>query len=56
MGKLRILGSGRSQQAQAQARGQLFQDLMAAVLSNHGFTIDRIANTNYAGMEIDIEG
>jgi hypothetical protein len=56
MGKLKILATGKSQQAQAQARGKLFQDLMAEVLRHHGYSIDRIANVNYAGMEIDIEG
>ncbi len=56
MGKLRILASGNSQQAQAQARGKLFEKLMAEVLRHYGYSIDRITNVNYAGMEIDIEG
>ena len=56
MGKLRILASGNSQQAQAQTRGKLFEKLMAEVLRHYGYSIDHISNVNYAGMEIDIEG
>lgn len=56
MGRLKILASGNSPQAQAQARGKLFEKLMAEVLSHCGYRIDRIPNVNYAGMEIDIEG
>ncbi len=56
MGKLKILASGDSPQAQAQARGKLFEKLMAEVLRQLGYEIDRIPNINYAGMEIDIEG
>ncbi|RKY99476.1 MAG: hypothetical protein DRQ10_06125 [Candidatus Hydrothermota bacterium] len=56
MGKLKILASGDSPQAQAQKRGKLFEELMAEVLQQLGYEIDRIPNTNYAGMEIDIEG
>jgi len=56
MGRLRILASGNSPQAQAQARGMLFEKLMAEVLRHYGYSIDRIPRVNYAGMEIDIEG
>lgn len=56
MGKLRIIASGKSAQAQANARGKLFEKLMASVLRHNGYIIDRIPNVNYAGMEIDIEG
>ena len=56
MGTLKILAKGKSQQAQAQARGKLFEKLMADVLRQFGYSIDRIPNVNYAGMEIDIEG
>ncbi|MHA1588213.1 MAG: restriction endonuclease, partial [Candidatus Thorarchaeota archaeon] len=56
MAKLKILASGKSRQAQAQARGKLFEKLMADVLRHYGYTVDRIPNVNYAGMEIDIEG
>lgn len=56
MGKLKILAGGTSQQAQAQARGKLFETLMAQVLRHYGYSIDRIPSVNYAGMEIDIEG
>lgn len=56
MGRLKILASGNSPQAQAQARGKLFEKLMAEVLRYYGYSIDRIPSVNYAGMEIDIEG
>lgn len=56
MGRLKILASGKSPQARAQARGKLFEKLMAGVLRHYGYKIDRIPNVNYAGMEIDIEG
>ncbi|MDY6896271.1 MAG: restriction endonuclease, partial [Thermotogota bacterium] len=56
MGKLKILASGDSPQAQAQTRGKLFEKFMAEVLQELGYEIDRIPNINYAGMEIDIEG
>ena len=56
MGRLKILAGGESRQAQAQARGKLFEKLMAEVLRHYGYSIDNIPNTNYAGMEIDIEG
>jgi hypothetical protein len=57
MGKLKILASGNSPQAQAQMRGKLFEKLMAEVLRHYGYSIDHhITNVNYAGMEIDIEG
>jgi hypothetical protein len=56
MGQLKILAGGKSPQAQAQARGKLFEKLMAEVLRHYGYSIDQPPNTNYAGMEIDIEG
>jgi hypothetical protein len=56
VGKLKILAGGKSLQAQAQARGKLFEKLMADVLRHYGYAIDKIPNVNYAGMEIDIEG
>ena len=56
MGRLRILASGNSPQAQAQARGALFEKLMTLVLGHYGYQIDDKPNINYAGMEIDIEG
>jgi len=56
MVSLKILASGKSPQAQAQARGKLFEKLMAQVLRKYGYSIDLIPNVNYAGMEIDIEG
>lgn len=56
MGRLIVLASGGSSQAQATARGKLFEQLMTSVLRHYGYQVDRIANVNYAGMEIDIEG
>lgn len=56
MGRLKVLASGYAPQAQAYARGKLFENLMAGVLSHYGYSIDRIPSVNYAGMEIDIEG
>jgi hypothetical protein len=56
MGKLKILALGETVQAKNQAKGKLFEDLMAKVLDNYGFSIDRKSSTNYSGMEIDIEG
>ena len=56
MGRLKILAGGKSPHVQAQARGKLFEKLMAEVLRHYGYSIDDIPNTNYAGMEIDIEG
>ena len=56
MGKIKILASGDSPQAQAQTRGKLFEKLMTEVLRQLGYEIDHPPSTNYAGMEIDIEG
>jgi hypothetical protein len=56
MGRLKILASGNSPQAQAEQRGKLFEGLMADVLRQFGYKIDAQPNVNYAGMEIDIEG
>lgn len=56
MGKLKILADGNSPHAQSNARGKLFEKLMANVLRHYGYTIDRLSNVIYAGMEIDIEG
>lgn len=56
MGKLKILAAGDSAGAQANARGHLFEKLMAEVLRHYGYKIDNAFNVNYSGMEIDIEG
>ena len=56
MGRLKILASGNSPQAQAQARGALFEKLMTLVLRHYGYQLDENPNVNYAGMEIDIDG
>lgn len=54
MGQLKILAEGKSPQAKAQARGKLFERLMAEVLRHQGYEIDK--STIYAGMEIDLVG
>jgi Restriction endonuclease len=56
MARLKILAEGNSTQARANARGKLFEEIMARVLRHYGYKIDHLANVNYSGMEIDIEG
>lgn len=56
MARLKILAEGNSQQARANARGKLFEEIMAQALRHYGYKIDSLANVNYSGMEIDIEG
>jgi len=57
VGKLRIVSTTPgSRQAQANARGKLFEQLIAQVLKQFGYQVDRVTNVNYGGMEIDIEG
>ena len=56
MPRLKIVATGDSPQAQAQARGKLFEKLMAEVLRHYGYSIEAVPNVNYAGIEIDIEG
>ena len=56
MGSIRVSASGSSPHAIAQAKGKLFEQLMANVLRHHGYEIDHILNVNYSGIEIDIEG
>jgi hypothetical protein len=55
--RLRIVAEGKTEQAQANARGKLFEKIAAEVLRRHGYDIDRHrTNVTHAGMEIDIEG
>ena len=56
MAILKILAAGDSEKSIANARGKLFETLMADVMRCYGYTIDNKPNVNYAGMEIDIEG
>ncbi|WP_321506784.1 restriction endonuclease [uncultured Methanoregula sp.] len=56
MGKLKIFADGDTPNAQANARGHLFESLMADVLAHSGYKIENKPHVNYAGMEIDIEG
>lgn len=56
MSKIKILAGGSTKSAQANARGKLFEKMISEVLRHYGYNIDRIPSTNYAGMEIDIEG
>jgi hypothetical protein len=53
---LKVLSLQSSPQAASQARGKLFEILIADVFRHLGFKIDKIASTNYSGMEIDVEG
>lgn len=56
MPKLRILANEATSSARNNKRGKLFESLIADVLKQFGYRIDQIPNTNYGGMEIDIEG
>lgn len=56
MTDIRIISSASIGAARNNARGHLFEKLMASVLRTYGYEIDRIPSVNYAGMEIDIEG
>lgn len=56
MADIRIISNASTGAARANARGHLFEQLMASVLRTYGYGIDRIASVNYSGMEIDIEG
>lgn len=57
MDRLKILSQGLTDQARANARGKLFEQVTAEVLRHHGYEIDsHRTNVMYAGMEIDIEG
>ncbi len=56
MSRLLILGSGESPQQKNNAKGKLFEKLMSEVIKKLGYSIDKLPNINYAGMEIDIEG
>jgi hypothetical protein len=56
MARLIVAALGDSIQDRAQARGKLFEQLVATILRSSGFRIDRTPNINYAGMELDIEG
>jgi hypothetical protein len=50
-----ILGDGATSQAQATARGDLFERLMCRVVAELGYSVTNVPRRNYAGMEIDIE-
>jgi hypothetical protein len=56
MALIKILAAGETAGARANARGHLFEALMARVLRHYGYEVDRTPNVNYSGMEIDIEG
>ena len=56
MSVLKIGALGETKQAEANARGKLFEKLSANILRHLGYSIERKPNVNYAGMEIDIEG
>lgn len=57
MSRLRIAVGGETNAARANARGKLFEKIIAEVLRQHGYKVDKYRpNVNYAGMEIDVEG
>lgn len=56
MSKLKILSKGKSSNEEAYNRGKLFEKFVAEIFECFGYEISKILNTNYAGMEIDIEG
>ncbi|MBW2603419.1 MAG: hypothetical protein JRE28_03740 [Deltaproteobacteria bacterium] len=56
MGKLRIFASGRSQHIRNQARGKLFAEMMTRVLNHDGYHADHILHSDFAQMEIDVQG
>jgi len=55
MPELMILAAGDSPQAQAHARGKLFEELIRILFRSYGYEILDLA-LNYAGMEIDVVG
>lgn len=57
MARLRIVASGETESGRSQARGKLFEKIVAEVMRRHGYEIDEYrTNVTHAGMEIDIEG
>ncbi len=56
MGKLKIFASGRSQHTRAQARGNLFAEMVTQVLYQDRYRVDRILQSDPARMEIDVQG
>lgn len=56
MAKIRIAADAPTPAGRNNRRGKLFERLMADVLRRSGYRVDRVPSTNYAGMEIDIEG
>ncbi len=56
MAKIRIVADAPTSAGRNNQRGKLFERLMADVLNRSGYRVDRVPSTNYAGMEIDIEG
>ncbi len=56
MGKLKIFASGRSQHSRAQARGNLFAEMVTQVLYQDRYRVDRTLQLDPARMEIDVQG
>lgn len=57
MEKIKIIASGDSEPKKANKRGKLFEELVAKILSYHGYEVEtKITNVNFAGMEIDVVG
>jgi hypothetical protein len=56
MGRLKILAQGKSSQARARSRIELFETMMIQVLHHYGYRADRILHSDANEMEIDITG
>ena len=57
MSKIRVVAAGKTEAAQSNARGKLFEQIIGRVLNHHGYDISKhTLNVNLAGMEIDIHG
>jgi hypothetical protein len=56
MARLKILASGSTRHARAQARVKLFQGLVYQVLHHYGYAVQRLFHANTPEMEIEVEG
>ncbi|MGD8548725.1 MAG: restriction endonuclease [Desulfobacterales bacterium] len=56
MGRLKILGHGRSPQTRARSRNKLFEAMMTQVLHHYGYSVQRILHADTDEMGVDIAG
>ncbi len=57
MNRIRVVATGQTGSQQANARGKLFERIVAKVLTHYGYEItEHNLNINLAGMELDIHG